>query len=101
MDALTWLQSWYSDHCDGDWEHDQRVHLGTLDNPGWRLKVGLIDTDLEARAYEKLEIYRTEADWVRCWVEGQIFHGACGKMNLIEMLAVFRAWAELGEIKSE
>jgi hypothetical protein len=33
--TLTWLQAWYAEQCDGDWEHQFGVSVETLDNPGW------------------------------------------------------------------
>jgi hypothetical protein len=42
-DPLNRLQSWYESHCDGDWEHDKRIRIGTLDNPGWRVYINLAD----------------------------------------------------------
>ncbi len=34
MDLLTWVQRWYLDQCDGEWEHEWGVKIDTLDNPG-------------------------------------------------------------------
>jgi hypothetical protein len=28
------LQTWYTEECNGDWEHQFGVDIGTLDNPG-------------------------------------------------------------------
>jgi Immunity protein 53 len=33
------LQVWYLAQCDGDWEHRHGVTIGTLDNPGWSLRI--------------------------------------------------------------
>jgi hypothetical protein len=49
LDDLAWLQGWYAEQCDGDWEHDESVSIGTLDNPGWRLRVNLAGTAAEGR----------------------------------------------------
>jgi hypothetical protein len=35
MDEIRELQQWYLAQCDGDWEHEWGVQIGTLDNPGW------------------------------------------------------------------
>jgi hypothetical protein len=43
-DDFLWLQKWYRTHCDGDWEHSRRIHLGTIDNPGWSVTLNLQDT---------------------------------------------------------
>jgi hypothetical protein len=93
MDDLDWLQAWYVAHCDGDWEHQEGVRLSTVDNPGWRLKVNLAETNLAQRPFDRLEVERTEHDWMHCWVEDETFHAACGPRNLTEVLRVFRAWA--------
>ncbi len=93
MDCLTWLQSWYADQCDGDWEHEEGLKIYTVDNPGWRVQVGLLDTDLEGKLFEEVKVERSEKDWYRCWVKDRMFQGACGSRNLLEMLEVFRTWA--------
>jgi hypothetical protein len=41
-----WLQGWYAAHCNGDWEHQNGIEIGTLDNPGGTFQVDLQDTDL-------------------------------------------------------
>ncbi len=34
MDTLNWIQSWYYENCDGDWEHSYGMRIDTVDNPG-------------------------------------------------------------------
>ena len=36
------LQHWYESQCDGDWEHEFGVKIGTLDNPGWMVDISRI-----------------------------------------------------------
>jgi hypothetical protein len=43
--VLERLQTWYSSHCDGEWEHDFGVQIGTLHNPGWTLRIDLTGTE--------------------------------------------------------
>jgi hypothetical protein len=43
-DELAWLEQWYQEQCDGDWEHHCGVTIETLDNPGW-----LVQGDVRAR----------------------------------------------------
>ena len=47
-DNLLWLMNWYAQQCDGDWEHENGIKIGTLDNPGWYIKIMLGGTELEA-----------------------------------------------------
>ena len=51
---VEWLEKWYKKQCDGDWEHMFGVQIYTLDNPGWRVKIDIADTELEEK-YNKLE----------------------------------------------
>ena len=91
LDRLQW---WYRSNCDGDWEHTYGVDIGNLDNPGWSIRIALEDTGLESRQFEKVEIERTEEDWVHPWVEANYWNAATGRLNLIEALSLFLAWAE-------
>jgi len=93
-DDFLWFQKWYQIHCDGDWEHSRRIHLGTIDNPGWSLTVNLQDTELEDKKFQEVNIERSEKDWIFCTVKDSQFEGRCGVVNLPEVLELFRNWAE-------
>lgn len=88
-----WLQQWYHDHCNEDWEHGYGITIRTIDNPGWRIEINLVETELEGANFSKICLERDENDWVRCEVINGQFQAACGPMNLIEMLGYFRQWA--------
>jgi hypothetical protein len=45
------LQQWYESQCDGDWEHDFGMRIGTLDNPGWSVEINVVDTPLDGRDF--------------------------------------------------
>jgi hypothetical protein len=94
QDDFVWLQKWYQSHCNGDWEHDSRIHIGTIDNPGWSLTINLQNTELEGKKFQEIEINRSENDWLFCTVKGSLFEGRCGSDNLNEVLQSFRSWAE-------
>ena len=93
MDVLSWFQEWYSQQCDGDWEHDDRITIQSLDNPGWMVVINLLDMELEDKEFESLKIERSENDWLHCKVENKVFRGAGGAGNLKKMLEVFLSWA--------
>ena len=92
--VLAELQVWYLSNCDGYWEHGYGVKIETLDNPGWQVQIELADTKLAGKSFDKLEIERSEDDWVVCWVEGSTFQTACGPENLEETLKVFLDWSK-------
>ena len=94
MDELAKLQAWYHAQCNGDWEHAWGVEIGTLDNPGWRLRITLTDTRLAGVPYDRRELATSDLEWLHCWVEGEVFHAAGGPQMLRAMLQEFFAWAE-------
>jgi len=79
------LQRWYESQCDGDWEHEFGVKVGTLDNPGW-----MVDIDLEGTSLEDME---PERDWISCDVRENTFRGRGGPLKLGRILRVFLDWA--------
>lgn len=91
---LLWLLEWYHSQCDGDWEHGNGIQIGTIDNPGWYIKICLEETPLQCRSFNEVKIDRTEDDWMRCFIKNGIFEGIGGSFNLPEILRVFRDWAE-------
>jgi len=91
LEIIQRLENWYYKQCDGDWEHEFGVKLITLDNPGWSID---IDMSITPVTFETIEIDRSDDDWLRCRVEGDVFKGRCGPKNLHEMLSIFLDWAE-------
>lgn len=92
--ALTRLQEWYIAHCNGDWEHTWGIKIDTLDNPGWRVRIDLWETELENVAFEPVKIaYEHPTNWVTCVVKDGQFHGNCGPSKLEQVLEIFLEWA--------
>ena len=94
-DTLRWLMQWYEGHCDGDWEHGFGPEIGTIDNPGWSLKIPLEGTECDGCEFSRLKHnYDHETEWWTCWTENNEFHGAGGPLQLAAMIETFRAWTE-------
>ena len=94
MEALQRLQEWYKSQCDGDWEHSYGVHLETLDNPGWLLKIDLEGTDLWEKDLDMVQMERSEHDWIFYKIKERKFEAARGAMNLTEMIEIFKMIVE-------
>lgn len=93
-DELTELQTWFASHCDGDWEHQEGIEIGTLDNPGWRVIINVAETELEGQPFETVEEdYDHESGWLRCWLKDGKFQAAGGPLKLARMLRIFLDWA--------
>jgi len=94
MNILDWLQNWYSEQSDGDWEEQYGITIDTLDNPGWSLKIDLRNTSLDSKKFERIEVDIDDKDWYFCWVENRQFHGASSPQHLTSMLQIFKKWSE-------
>ena len=101
--VLDRLQAWYSRQCDGEWEHHDGLVIGTLDNPGWQVRISIAHTYLSETPFERVS-YGVGADadasgdeWLLCRREGPEFAGYGGPAKLGEILGIFLDWAEQHE----
>jgi hypothetical protein len=92
--TLDWLQTTFATFCDGDWEHYYGITIETLDNPGWRVTIDLVDTDLAPHAFPPVDYAASEQDWVHCRVREGRFEGFGGPYNLTDILRLFRTWVD-------
>ena len=88
------LQQWYLAQCNGEWEHRYGVSIDTLDNPGWRLRIDLTGTALEAKAFTPIEDTEPDSTWIHCKVENRVFEANCGPLMLPAAISNFLRWAE-------
>ncbi len=93
-DSLFWIVNWYDSQCDGDWEHSSGIKIETIVNTNWNVVINIEETELEDKHFEDISIKRTENDWFNCRVENGSFRGNCSTFNLIELLQMFRSWAQ-------
>ncbi len=92
-DSLAFLEGWYAEQCNGDWEHSFGIEIGSLDNPGWRVEINLEGTSWEGWALEHRGIERSANDWLNVWSDGLRWEAAYGPRNLGEVLDAFRSFA--------
>lgn len=91
---VKWLEKWYLDQCDGEWEHTYGVEICTLDNPGWHLKIDLVDTELEDKIFEGYKEYIDENNWIICQVRDNKFDAGGDSLKLNKMIDIFKRWSE-------
>src|SRR5690349_10495705 len=94
VQPIEWLMAWYQSNCDGDWEHQHSIQIGTLDNPGWYLDVNLEDTSKAGSVVPRKLVERTENDWIAVEVKDNMFKAHGGPGNLSEMIQLFAAFVE-------
>jgi hypothetical protein len=106
-DDLSWLQQWYSEQCDDEWEHGSGITIETIDNPGWSVKIRVEGTELASAQFEPVKSALSETDWIQCRVaerkNGLLpnsspnyrrFEGFGGALNLGDIIKIFRTWVE-------
>ncbi|WP_108670407.1 immunity 53 family protein [Peribacillus acanthi] len=100
MGTLKWIQKWYLEQCNDDWEQGYGIRINTIDNPGWSVMISVEDTDVKDKPFESIDIERSETDWVYCKTnydqKQDSFHfvGYGGPKNLEEILDIFKEWVE-------
>jgi hypothetical protein len=87
--SLSTLEKWYSQQCNGDWEHNFGVEISTIGNPGWSVVINLYDTHKQEATFEHVKIDRKPDDWIHYLAQEQKFQIRCGPLNLIEAIEIF------------
>ena len=104
MNTLMRLQAWHTRQCNGVWEHSSGVHIESCDNPGWWVKINLLGTPLQGRAFMEIaegvdaQRFAQNRQWIVCRVKGDIWHGAGDETKLEYILDTFLSWAEAGDV---
>ncbi|MGH3077752.1 MAG: Imm53 family immunity protein [Gaiellaceae bacterium] len=93
-EVLDVLREWYAAQCNGDWEQEYGVTIGTLEDSGWQLRVDLVGTALAGVELQRDLTVRGDQDWLEVWSDGFTFNANGGVVNLRELLAAFAGFAE-------
>lgn len=93
-EVLDALREWYAAQCNGDWEQEYGVTIGTLEDSGWQLRVDLVGTPLAGVELQRDLTVRGDQDWLEVWSDGFTFNANGGVVNLRELLAAFAGFAE-------
>jgi len=99
-DLIKELENWYFSQCNKYWEDDFGIKIGTLDNPGWFLKIDLVDTNLEGKEYQDFsygvgdEAETSGNNWVSTKLENGKFVAHGGPQKLHELIKLFITWAK-------
>ncbi len=93
--TLQRLSAWYSQQCNGDWEHGFGFKISTLDNPGVAVDIDLRDTPLEAVPFaERKDDYESTDHWMLCRRNADTFEGRGAPDRLEDIIEEFLRWAE-------
>ncbi len=95
MNNFLWLEQWFDEQCDGTWEHHYGVHIDTIDNPGWRVRINLKGTHANAliKSMRPTQSH-LEAEWMDCRILNNTFEAHGGPLMLGPIIQLFRSWVE-------
>jgi Immunity protein 53 len=88
---IEWLQEWYKQQCNGDWEHEYGIIIKTIDNPGWSVEIELKNTKLENLLIPYTLTEKSENDWMGFSVKDNTFTGAGDPGKLLAILELFKS----------
>jgi hypothetical protein len=94
MNLIKWLEKWYQQNCDGEWEHFYGIEIGTLDNPGWYVKIDLKGTQYENLHMLEMKRYQGTNNWIRCMISDGIFEGTGDCKKLDDIILIFKETIE-------
>jgi len=93
---IRWLQDWYANQCDGDWEHEHGVKINTLDNPGWDINIDIINTGFKKDLpWKHFEI--ADNNWFGYKIENGYFNASGDPAKLEFLIQVFKDFIDHGE----
>ncbi len=98
MNIIDWIQHWYIEQCDGDWEHQYGVEINTIDNPGWMVTIDLHYTALENVELEYRLIENSAEDWFGVSIEDTKYIGVGDPSKLEVILQRFKLIVEECEL---
>lgn len=94
LNLLQWLETWFSSHCDVDWEQENGIKIETLGNPGWNIEIDLLETVLESYEFDMDTVEVSENDWYFYKIENGKFIASGDPSKLEFLLNKFRELVE-------
>ena len=90
MEILNWIQNWFKDNCDGDWEQGEVIQITTLSNPGWEVEIDISKTSIANLNLKWILNENGKQDWYGVKIENQKFLAAGDAGKLPFLLDLFK-----------
>jgi len=94
MNTLHWIQQWFNDHCDGDWEQGDGIQITTTEKPGWDVEIDISNTSLANMHIPWILNETSTHDWYGVKIENQKFNAAGDSGKLPFLLDLFKEMIE-------
>lgn len=93
VNNIQWIEDWYKNECNGDWEHTYGISIQTIDNPGWMIQIDLQDTSLENLHIDPEKAEISDFDWYALQIKDKKFTAAGDPAKFNFLLGKFRELA--------
>lgn len=97
---INWIQNWFQNQCNSDWEHDYGIKIETLDNPGWSIEIDLNDTNLNICPQEWRLVEISNTNWIGYKVDNNIYFASGDTKKLELLILIFKMIVENGEVEN-
>jgi hypothetical protein len=94
MEILDWIQNWFKDNCNGQWEQGDGIQITTLDNPGWEVEIDISNTSIATITIEWILNEKGPQDWYGVKIEDQKFNASGDSGKLVFLLGLFKEMIE-------
>lgn len=101
MDILDWIEDWFTDNCDGDWESSDAIQINTLDRPGWEVEINISNTSIATMNLEWILNETSKDDWYGVKIADQKFTAAGDPQKLKFLLGLFKEMIDKIENQQE
>jgi len=98
---ISWIQNWFNEQCDGDWEHDQTIKIESLDNPGWSVEIDFNYTDVDKEDIAWKVYESAENNWIGYRISDNVFIASGDPLKLNSILEIFKRITENGDLSDE
>lgn len=98
IEVLEWIQNWFKDNCDGEWEKSEVIQITTIENPGWEVEVDISNTSIANTTINWILNENNKHDWYGVKIENQKFTAAGDPGKLIFLLGLFKEMIEKIEL---
>ncbi|MGJ8593557.1 MAG: immunity 53 family protein [Aquaticitalea sp.] len=94
MEIIDWIQDWFKDQCDGEWERGNGIQITTLDQPGWEVEIDISKTSVANLNLKGILNERSKDDWYGVKIENQRFIASGDSGKLAFLLGLFKEMIE-------
>lgn len=94
MEILEWIQNWFKENCDGNWEQGEGIQITIVDNPGWEVEIDISNTSVANINLDWILNANGAQDWYGVKIENKVFYASGDPSKLGFLLGLFRQMIE-------